>query len=291
MTMPLPQCRMPDSTPRALRFRLPPASVDAHIHIFGDTTKYPPAAARLFEPPAVAGTDYLKLSKTVGIERAVIVHSAVYGSDHKVSLDLMTTAPARYRGIAVLHEQITDKELQDLAERGFCGFRVNLVSGRGLSLDAARRMADRVRPLGWHVQVLMDVELMPDLNRIFAAFPIDIVVDHMGRPDPGRGWSGPGFQALLNFLRSGRGWTKISAPYRTSQEPPDYADMKPFAQMLASEAPDRIVWGSDWPHVMVEGPMPNDGDLLNQIGDWIADEKLRQKLFVDNPRLLYGFAD
>lgn len=291
MSAPLPRCRTPDATPSRLRFRLPPKSTDAHIHIFGNAERYPVAPSRLFEPPPVTAADYLNMSEKLGIERAVIVHSAAYGSDHRVSSDLMATAPDRFRGIAVLNEQASERELEDLARCGFRGFRVNLVSGRGVQLDAARKMADRVRALGWHVQILMDIDLMPDLDRVLAAFPTDVVIDHMGRPDPVRGPSAPGFQALLNFLRSGQGWTKISAPYRTSKIPPDYADMQPFAQALAKEAPCRIVWGSDWPHVMVNGPMPNDGDLCNQIADWIPNEKLRQKIFVDNPRVLYGFVD
>lgn len=290
MSAPLPRCRLPDRSPRSVRRRFPPHATDAHMHVFGDPGRYPLAATRLFDPPAVSWQDYVSLIDALGIDRAVLVHSAVFGEDNGITADAIATAPDRFRGIALLSERTGDRELERLALAGFRGFRVNLVSGRGLQLASARQLAERVRPLGWHMQILMNVEDMPELDEVFAAFPVEVVVDHMGRPDPERGISSPGFQALIRLLQKRKGWSKISAPYRTSREPPPYADLKPFAAALAAAAPDRLVWGTDWPHVRVQGEMPNDGDLCNLLEDWIPQEEIRTKILVDNPARLYGFA-
>ena len=289
MTASLPQCPMPDAATRRPAWVLPDGAVDAHMHVFGDPSRYPLAATRLFEPPAVAWPDYLAVLGALGIRCAVLVHSAVYGTDNTITADAIATAPERLRGVALVNEAMTDKELERLTHAGFRGFRVNLVSGRGLQLVAARKMAERVRPLGWHVQLLMDIESIPDLDKAFASFPVDVVIDHMGRPDPARGTSAPAFQALIRLLESGKGWCKISAPYRTSRMPPAYGDMRPFAAALVAAAPGRLVWGTDWPHVMVTKHMPNDGDLCNQLWEWVGDESLRTRILVDNPRELYGF--
>jgi predicted TIM-barrel fold metal-dependent hydrolase len=287
----LPQCAMPHAATRKPAWMLPDGSVDAHMHVFGNSSKYPLNPSRLFEPPAVTWADYLAVLRTIGVGRAVLVHSAVYGTNNSVTADAIATAPERFRGVALVNETTTDKELEQLAQAGFCGFRVNLVSGRGIQLKAARQMAERVRPLGWHAQFLIDIESIPNLDEVFADFPVDVVIDHMGRPDPTRGTSSPAFQALVRLLESCKGWSKISAPYRTSRIPPSYVDMRPFAAALVTAAPNRLVWGTDWPHVMVTDHMPNDGDLCDQLGEWVRDESLRTKILVDNPRELYGFSD
>lgn len=287
----LPQCANPDPAPRKPKRKVPPGAVDAHMHVFGPTPGYTLSPGRLFEPPAVVWTDYLAVLNVLGIERAVIVHSAVYGSDNSASADAIATAPERFRGVALLNESMSDAELARLSEQGFRGFRINLVSGRGLQLEAARRMAERVRPLGWHIQFLLDIEAFPGLDRLFADFPIDVVIDHMGRPDPKRGVSSPAFQALIRLLKSGKGWAKLSAPYRTSRAPPAYGDLRPFAEELVAAAPERLVWGTDWPHVMVDGGMPNDGDLLDLFQTWVPDQTAQTRILVDNPCALYGFGN
>jgi predicted TIM-barrel fold metal-dependent hydrolase len=169
------------------------------------------------------------------------------------------------------------------------GFRVNRTAKTGLSFDVARRLAERVKNFGWHVQFLLDVEDHPDLDTMLGGFATEVVIDHMGRPDPNKGVDAPGFQALIRLLKSGRGWSKMSAPYRTSRQAPPYNDITPFAHALVKAAPDRLVWGSDWPHVLLETTMPNDGDLVDQIAVWVPDETVRKRILVDNPERLYGF--
>jgi 2-pyrone-4,6-dicarboxylate lactonase len=285
----LPKCRMPDAAPRRPGYELPQGATDCHIHVFGPARSYPLADTRLFEPPDVAWGDYLKVMEQLGLERAVIVHSAVYGADNSVTADAIATAPSRFRGIAVLNENVTEAQLENLTAGGFRGFRVNLVSGRGVQLAAAKKLAEKVRPFGWHVQFLMDIDALSEFDDTLGKFPVEVVIDHMGRPHPESTPSSPAFQAMMRLLRDGKGWSKLSAPYRTSRQLPPYRDMRPFADALTRAAPDRLIWGTDWPHVMVEGQMPNDGDLASDLADWVSDAEIRRRILVENPQRLYGF--
>lgn len=270
---------------------LPRGAADCHAHVFGDPARYPYAANRYYTPPPVFLPDYLAMHAAIGIERGVLVQSAVHGANNAVILDVIAQHPRRLRGIALIDDGFDDAALEKLHRGGVRGFRANLVAKIGVQLDAARRLAHRVAPLGWHVQLLLDVEQFPDLDAVLGSFPTPVVIDHMGRPDPSRGVDAPGFQALIRLLRSGRGWTKLSAPYRTSRQHPPYADMDAFARALIAAAPERLVWGSDWPHVTLETPMPDDGDLVGRLATWADDPALRARILVDNPVALYGFED
>ena len=158
-----------------------------------------------------------------------------------------------------------------------------------MQFEAARKLAARVAPLGWHAQFLMDVENFPDFDRIADAYPCEMVIDHMGRPEVGKGVNAPGFQALVRALKNGRAWSKLSAPYRTSRGAIPYDDITPFAHALVAAAPERLVFGTDWPHVMMDGEMPNTGTLVERLASWVPDAATRQKILVDNPAKLYGF--
>jgi predicted TIM-barrel fold metal-dependent hydrolase len=242
-------------------------------------------------PPSVLIDDYLKVMNTIGIERAVIVHANVYGLDNSLALDVIASAPDRFRAIGLVDESISDRELERLHLGGVRGFRCNLVNQIGLSLEAAKKLAHRVKQYNWHTQFLLDVEKFPNLIETFSDFPIDVVIDHMGRPVIEKGVQEKGFQGLISFLKTGKGWSKLSAPYRTSKDPLFYRDIVPFAQALVEAVPDQLVWGFDWPHVnMAPGtPMPDDGELVNQIELWIQSPQSLQKIMVDNPNRLYGF--
>ena len=285
-----PICAGPQREVRAPREPVPAGAVDCHAHVFGRPEQYPYAATRAYTPPPVFLDDYLAMHDAVGIARGVLVHTGVHGTDNRVMLDALRQHPHRLRGVALIAEHVGDAELEMLDKAGVRGFRVNLAAKTGVQMAPSRRLAERVMPLGWHVQFLLDVEEFPDLDQVLGAFPTEVVIDHMGRPDPRRGVAAPGFQALLRLLRSGRGWSKLSAPYRTSGQHPPYADMIPFARALAEAAPERLVWGSDWPHVMLETPMPNDGELVDMLADWVPDAAVRKRIWVDNPERLYGFA-
>jgi predicted TIM-barrel fold metal-dependent hydrolase len=284
-----PPCAPPRLDVRKPRLALPPKAVDCHCHVFGPRDKYPWAAARLYTPPPVYLEDYLAMLRTTGFERGVMVQTGLYGNDNSFIVDAIKANPGKLRGIALIGESVTDRALRDLAEAGVRGFRVNRTAKTGLAFDVARKLAERVKAFGWHVQFLLDVEDHPDLDSMLGSFPTEVVIDHMGRPDPNKGVNAPGFQALIRLLRSGRGWAKLSAPYRTSLREPPYDDMTPFAHALVAAAPDRLVWGSDWPHVLLEKTMPNDGDLVDQIAVWAPDEKTRRRILVDNAERLYGF--
>jgi len=284
-----PPCAPPRLDVRKPKLALPPKAADCHCHVFGPRDQYPWAAARLYTPPPVYLDDYLAMHRATGFERGVLVQTALYGNDNSVIVDAIKANPGRLRGIALIGEDITDRALRDLAEAGVRGFRVNRTAKTGLAFDVARRLAERVKAFGWHVQFLLDIEDHPDLDTMLGSFATEVVVDHMGRPDPRKGVNAPGFQALIRLLKSGRGWAKLSAPYRTSLGKPPYADITPFARALVAAAPDRLVWGSDWPHVLLETTMPNDGDLVDQIAVWAPDQKTRRRILVDNAERLYGF--
>jgi len=284
-----PVCAGPVLKPRKPSFALPAGAVDCHAHIFGPKGKYGHAADRLYTPPPVFLQDYLNLLDTLGIARAVIVQSGVHGTNNNVILDAIAQTEDRLKGIALIDEKISDTELDQLAAGGVRGFRSNLVAKTGVQFDAAKKLAQRVKRLGWHVQFLLDIEKFPDLDTMLADFPVEVVIDHMGRPDMRHTVAAPGFQALIRLLQSGRGWSKLSAPYRASAQPFPYDDIIPYAHALVAAAPDQLVWGTDWPHVMLKTAMPNDGDLYDQLHVWVPDVEVRHKILVDNPRRLYGF--
>jgi len=283
------QCAGPHLDVRKPALALPANAADCHCHVFGPREKYPWAANRLYTPPAVYLDDYLAMLRATGFERGVLVQTGLYGTDNRFLTDALKMHPQRLRGIALIDESFTERQLRDLAEAGVRGFRVNRTAKTGLAFDVARRLAERTKELGWHVQFLLDVEDHPDLDTLLGSFATEVVIDHMGRPDPRRGVAAPGFQALIRLLKSGRGWAKLSAPYRTSLEPPPYHDITPFARALVAAAPDRLVWGSDWPHVLLETEMPNDGDLVDQIAEWVPDAGTRERILVGNAARLYGF--
>jgi 2-pyrone-4,6-dicarboxylate lactonase len=282
-------CAGPRLDVRKPKLALPPKAADCHCHVFGPRDTYPWAANRLYTPPPVLLDDYLAMLRATGFERGVLVQTGLYGNDNRFLVDAIRAHPDRLRGIALIGEDVTDRELRHLAASGVRGFRVNRTAKTGLSFEVAGRLAERTKELGWHVQFLLDVEDHPDLDTLLGGFATEVVIDHMGRPDSRRGVGAPGFQALLRLLKSGRGWAKLSAPYRTSLQAPPYADMTPFARALAEAAPDRLVWGSDWPHVLLDKEMPDDGDLVDQIAVWVPDEAARKRILVDNAERLYGF--
>ena len=288
-----PICASPDLTPRKPSFALPPGATDSHAHVFGAREKYAYADDRQYTPPPVFLKDYLAMHDAVGFARGVVVQSGVHGTNNSVIVDVLAQTCAqsngRLRGIALLRADVTDAELDALDKAGVRGFRANLVAKVGVQFEAAKQLAVRVARLGWHAQFLLDVENFPDFDRIAAAFPSDMVIDHMGRPDPARGVNAPGFQALIRALQSGRVWTKLSAPYRTSRGPIPYDDLTPFARALVAAAPDQLVFGTDWPHVMMETAMPDTGALVDQLAVWVPDAATRARILVDNPARLYRF--
>jgi predicted TIM-barrel fold metal-dependent hydrolase len=289
-----PACAPPDFHPRSPAHALPARACDCHAHILGPRSRYPYSAQRVYTPPDCLLEDFRRMLDALGLERAVLVQPSVYGVFNTVMLEALARAPARFRGVAVVPPDIDDAELQRLQQRGVRGVRVNVVDVRNraagaLPLDDLRALALRIRPLGWHMELLLHVDEFPELDRTLADFPVDVVLGHFGYMQAGRGTNAPGFQALLRLLRAGRTWVKLTGPYRISGAALPHPDVAPLAHALAQAAPDRLLWGSDWPHVMLKGAMPNDADLVDLLAAWLPDEALRRRLLVDNPAKLYGF--
>jgi len=289
-----PECAGPDFNPRAPKRGMPRRSCDTHAHIMGPKASYAYSPARIYTPPDCLLSDYLHMLDTLGVERGVLVQPSVYGTDNTVMLEAMKTAGGRLRGVAVVDENISDEELKALDTAGVCGVRVNIVDVKDrkpgtLPMDSLNALAQRIAPLGWHVELLMHADEFPDLDLTFAGFPVDIVLGHLGYLTIGKTPDDPGFQALLRLVKTGRAWVKLTGPYRITAAPLPYAEVAPYARALLEANHERVLWGSDWPHVMLKGKMPNDGDLADVLFDWIPDASLREQMLARNPAKLYRF--
>lgn len=290
-----PQCAAFDAKPHAPAFRLPPGATDCHAHICGPASRYAYFADRIYTPADALVPDYRHMLTTLGVERAVLVQPSVYGTDNTAMLDAMQTDRKNLRGIAVVADDIATGELERMHEAGVRGVRVNIVDVKDrqagtLPLPALKKLAAKIKPFGWHMEFLMHVDEFPDLDRLLDDFPVPTVYGHLGYMKTSLGVANPGFQALLRMMKSGRAWVKLTGPYRISSQPLPHADTNTYAHALIEAASQQVIWGSDWPHVMVKGTMPNDGDLCDLLAAWIPDAALRKQVLVDNPARLYGFA-
>ncbi len=291
----IPICDGPDTRPRQPELKAPPGAIDCHAHIFGPLARYPFSPKRLFTPPDVTVDQYRQLLKTLGIERAVLVTPSVYGMDNERQLDTLLEMQGRWRGVAVVETTVAESELQRLHDAGFRGVRVNLFAKSGLMLDDLEAIAARIKSFKWHIQLHADARNLEEIAPRLRKLGVDVVFDHMGHVPAAAGVDHPGFAALLALMREQRFWAKLSAPYRLSELPYPYNDVTPFARAMIAVAPDRVVWGSDWPHPAVPGHMPanfvmpNDGDLLDIMTLWTDDPAQQKKILLDNPRTLYDF--
>jgi predicted TIM-barrel fold metal-dependent hydrolase len=289
-----PLCAAFDAHPRPPGFKLPPGATDCHAHICGPASRYAYFSERIYTPPDAVLADYQHMLATLGVERAVLIQPSVYGTDNTAMLDAMKAAPAKFRGVAVVADDIADSELKRMHEAGVRGVRVNIVDVKDrkagtLPLAALKKLAAKVQPFGWHMEFLMHVDEFPDLDQMLEDFPVPTVYGHFGYMKTDHGTGNPGFQALLRMMQAGRAWVKLTGPYRISAQPLPHADTNAYAHSLLRAAPSQVVWGSDWPHVMVKTAMPNDGDLADMLSTSIADAALRKQVLVDNPARLYGF--
>ena len=289
-----PECAGPDFGPRAPKLKFPPRACDTHAHVMGPKARHAYSPARIYTPPDCPTSAYLHMLDTLGVERGVLIQPSVYGTDNAAMLEAMKTGGARLRGVAVVPDDIADAELKKLDAAGVRGVRVNIVDVKDrkpgtLPMASLTRLARRVAPMGWHVEFLMHVDEFPDLDRTFADFPVEIVVGHLGYMNIGKRPEEPGFQALLRLMQAGKAWVKLTGPYRITSAPLPYPDTVPAAKALLAANSKRVIWGTDWPHVMLKGTMPNDGDLADVLGDWVTEPALREQVLVRNPEALYGF--
>ena len=291
-------CLAPLSTMTPLH-RSPPANAcDAHMHVFGPYDRFPLAEDRSYTPvPADALAVIAHLDRT-GMRRGVIVNASAYGTDNRSLLDALLAYPDRLRGVVVVNATITEAELDDMTAAGVRGARFNLfqvdghaVYRNGAGLEDFKALAPRLKARGWHAQIWIHAPDLPALMPTLLAPGIDLVIDHMGRMNTARGVGDPGFVCLCKALSDGSAWVKISGADRISSLGPPYADVTPFAQALLAANIDRVVWGSDWPHINYfdASRMPDDGTLHNTLSRWLPEPSDLQKVLVDNPEKLYGF--
>jgi predicted TIM-barrel fold metal-dependent hydrolase len=279
-----------EPAPRAPERRAPVGAVDCHMHVFGPTERYPWSPARGYTPPEALLEDYAVVQERLGLERVVVVQPSVYGTDNRCTHDAVVRLGPKGRGVAVLAPEVGEAELTRLHSAGFRGTRLNLISSGGVSFDAVEVLAGKIAAHGWHLQFFMGHEVLLEHTARLAALPVDLVFDHFGPIDVAKGPDQPAMRAMLDLIASGRSWVKISGAYRVDQGAAPWPAARPFAELLLEEAPERLLWGTDWPHPGPAGPMPNDGDLLDALWDWCRDEGVYQRILLDNPSRLYGFA-
>jgi len=281
----IPTCKGPDPNTRTPRWRPPPGACDAHCHVFGPADRFPYAPARAYTPPDAPFEALQALHQILGIERAVIVHASCHGSDMAVTLDAIARLKGAYRGVAVVRADVSDGELEALHAGGIRGVRFNFVKHLGGTpdLDVFDRVVARVERLGWHVVLHLDAgDILEHAARI-AALRIPFVIDHMGRVRAKDGLDQPPFRRLLELMRNPLAWVKICGAERVSSAGAPFRDAVPFARALLAAAPDRVLWGTDWPHPNIAGDMPNDGDLVDLLAEVTDGDMLRRKVLVDNP--------
>jgi len=266
--------------------RPPPLACDCHVHVFGPFDRYPLDPARKYTPEPATLEDYLKVAHALGTGRVVLVQPSVYGTDNACQLAALREMGERARGVAVIGEATTDEQLAELNGAGFEGARLNLV--RAADLDSLERLAARVKEYDWHVQLHLAADTLPQIAERLLKLPTDFAIDHFGRIDPRAGPGQPAFQVLLDLLDSGHCWVKLSAPYRVDLEGAPYHRLTTFARELVKRNPERLVWGSDWPHPDV-AVLPEDQALLDVLAEWVPDDKVRHRILVENPAQLYGF--
>lgn len=274
----------------------PAGAVDCHAHVCGPATQFPYAKERIYTPPDATLESYQSLLQMLRVDRAVLVQPSVYGTDNRAMLAALQSKPEQFRGVAVISndpKEVSDDELANLHAAGVRGLRCNIVDiadkSAGLPIEQLRNLAKRIKPLGWHLELLMHVNEYPDLAKTFEDFPVDLVFGHFGYAHAKHGVTNQGFQGLLDLMKHQRAWVKMTGPYRLCDGNLPYLDMRPFSDAVIQANPNRLIWGSDWPHVMVKKQMPHDADLCDLLGSWVQDENLRNSILVANPCILYDF--
>lgn len=293
--MTIPACPGPRDPSRP-KIASPANACCTHAHVFGPSGHFPYAADRSYTPPDAPLEKYLGMLDTLGLARGALVQGSAHGRDNSAMLDALERRPDRLRGVAVADETTPGAELARWHRLGVRGLRFNhyfrggqLHYRGGVPLEAARTLAPLMRELGWHLQLWIDVKDLDDTLPVLRDTGLPVVIDHMGRTDARLGTSAPGFQSLLRLLGAGGCWVKLSGAHRISQNAPDYPEARAFHEALVATNPDRLVWGTDWPHPRIEGEMPDAGKLLDLFNDWTPNEGTRKRILADNPARLYDF--
>jgi 2-pyrone-4,6-dicarboxylate lactonase len=284
--------------PSKPHFVPPPGSVDAHCHVFGPSPDFPFAPERKYTPCNASRDQLFALRDHLGFSRNVIVQATCHGADNSAMVDACRASGGRARGVATVKRSVSDEQLQALHDAGVRGVRFNFLKRLVDTTppDELLEIAGRVAPLGWHVVLYFEAVDLPELLDFFNALPTPLVIDHMGRPDVTQSVDGRAFETFIDFVDGNPNiWTKVSCPERLSETGPPaldgersaYRDVVPFAKRIVETFPDRVLWGTDWPHPNLKSHMPDDGLLVDVIPHIAATAELQQKLLVDNPMRLY----
>jgi 2-pyrone-4,6-dicarboxylate lactonase len=276
--------------PSKPEFKVPEGAVDSHCHVFGPASKFPYSPKRKYTPCDASKEQLFALRDYLGFSRNVIVQASCHGTDNAALVDALNTAGDLARGIAFVDETVTDEELQLMDKAGVRGVRFNFVKRLvdTAPKETLKQIADKIRPLGWHVVVYFEAQDIDEVAPFLNELDMTVVIDHMGRPDVSKGVYSEEFEKFINMMESNpKIWTKVSCPERLTLTPPDYSDVVPFARELVERFPERVLWGTDWPHPNMKSHTPDDGHLVDVIPKIAPSEELQQALLVTNPMKLY----
>jgi predicted TIM-barrel fold metal-dependent hydrolase len=283
----------PDPNPRALKFTPPPGTTDTHFHVFGPPHVFPYAEARMYTPPAAPIEHWFSVAKAIGIERGVLVSPTVHGFDYAAMHDAIEKSDGRLRGVIRANLDMTAQDNKALNARGVRGVRFNFIARLRGAFDAARfwRVVSQMEGLPWNVDLHTEPQIIEERAEIIRKVPLPVVVDHFGLIDAYKGLEQNAFKVLKQLLSEGNVWVKISSTDRQMKRGSRYEEVVAMARALIAHRPDRLIWGTDWPHSFVweAGQMPNDGDLINMLPDFAPDEATRKQILADNPAKLFGF--
>jgi predicted TIM-barrel fold metal-dependent hydrolase len=289
---PMKSCLPPDPHPVKPSFVLPAGACDAHCHVFGPAEQFPYAPDRSYTPPDAPFETLTSLHDHLGLSRGVIVQASCHGTDNSAMIDAIQRGNGRYRGVAIVDASITDEQLADLNAQGVRGVRFNFVAhlGGAPDLDVFDRVLRRIEALNWHVVLHLDSQDIVKYKDLINQIRVPFVIDHMGRVRAEAGLDQQPFMQLLELMRNPLAWVKVCGSERVSVGRRPFDDAVPFARALIDAAPDRVLWGTDWPHPNISKDMPNDGELVNLLLGFCDDSETLRKLLVDNPERLYDFS-
>ena len=277
--------------PSKPQYAPPPGAVDAHCHVFGPAAEFPFAPERKYTPCDAGKQQLWALRDHLGFSRNIIVQATCHGADNRALVDALWASHGLARGVATVRKDVTDEELQGLDAAGVRGVRFNFVKRLvdKLPHEDLRIIAEKIAPLGWHIVIYFEAADLPEILPLVTALPTKVVVDHMGRPDVSQPVEGPEFGRFVRLLEEHPNfWSKVSCPERLSRAGPQgYEDVIPFARHLVERFPDRVLWGTDWPHPNMRSHMPDDGKLVELIPRIAPTPALQQAMLVDNPMRLY----
>ena len=293
MTAPLtppPLTPPPDPNTRKPALKAPSGAIDCHVHLFGPASKWPFHPGSRYTSQDALPETQIEIQDKLGLAGSVVVSGGGYGQDTQHLEEILARFPKRFRGVALLPDDVTRDHVARLDRLGVRGARFVSAGHRGALPRLSKRVIDLVADFGWHVQFYPAGDDLLAHEQELLSLPATVVLDHFAAVPAAGGVSQPAFQCLLRMLSTGRVWVKLSGPMRCTPSDMPYSDVTPLACALVAHSPERLLWGSDWPHVnMVGRHMPNDGDLFDLLSEWVPDGETRRRILVDHPRKIYGF--